>query len=231
MELQEYLKLGGGMIVACQTPWCGRNANFLKEISKSSGVRIMASTGYHRRIYYPEDFWLFSQEENDAETFFVGELSDGMQESLDAEDPIRAGLINIACEDSVESSPVQLMRAAAYASLKTNCAMEVHTEKGSDTENILETMTASGMSIDKSVLCHMDKRPDPGLHIELSKAGVLLECDTFFRPKHDPKENVWLLLEKMVAAGLEDHVAATADMAFPKFWSSLGGSSGLCGFF
>ena len=43
MELQEFLKLGGDMIVDCQPPGCGRNANILKEISCSSGVRVIAS--------------------------------------------------------------------------------------------------------------------------------------------------------------------------------------------
>jgi phosphotriesterase-related protein len=73
----------------------------------------------------------------------------------------------------------------------------------------------------------MDKRPDPGLHKELARLGVLLEYDTFYRPKYNPSENLWPLIEKMVDAGFSDRVALATDMAEPEFYRFIGGGAGL----
>ena len=76
-ELKKFRKMGGKMVVDCQPPGCGRNAKSLKEISSASGVLIVASTGYHRRLYYPPDFWLFSLEEENAEALLRSFLQGG----------------------------------------------------------------------------------------------------------------------------------------------------------
>jgi phosphotriesterase-related protein len=58
-ELRDYRQAGGGSIVDCQPSGCGRNGHKLLELSRASGVHVIASTGFHRRQYYPPDFWLF----------------------------------------------------------------------------------------------------------------------------------------------------------------------------
>ena len=63
------------------------------------------------------------------------------------------------------------------------------------------------------MLCHIDKRPDVGLHRDLAAAGVLLEYDTFFRPKYDPERNVWPLVERMLADGYAASIAIGTDLA------------------
>ena len=57
----------------------------------------------------------------------------------------------------------------------------------------------------------------------------MLEYDTFYRPKYQPDENVWPLIERMVAEGLGGQVAIATDMAEATMWSRLGGSPGLTG--
>jgi phosphotriesterase-related protein len=80
------------------------------------------------------------------------------------------------------------------------------------------------------VLCHIDKRPDAGLHKELASAGISLEYDTFFREKYNPHENVWPLISRMVADGFADHLCLATDMAEAIYWSNLGKGPGLTAF-
>jgi len=61
------------------------------------------------------------------------------------------------------------------------------------------------------------------LHRELAQAGVLLEYDTFHRPKYDPEATLWPLIERMAAAGLDGAVALATDMADPALWAYGGG--------
>ncbi|MDP3183705.1 MAG: hypothetical protein Q8M58_00365 [Anaerolineales bacterium] len=121
------------------------------------------------------------------------------------------------------------MEAAAEASRQTGSAIQVHTEKGQDAEKILEFFVGRGVPAERLVLCHMDKRPDFGLHSELARAGALLEYDTFFRPKYDPEHTLWPLLEQMVAGGWARSLALAGDLADARDWRVHGGRYGLSG--
>jgi predicted metal-dependent phosphotriesterase family hydrolase len=73
----------------------------------------------------------------------------------------------------------------------------------------------------------MDKRPDISLHKELARLGVLLEYDTFYRPKYNPSTHLWPLIEQMVSAGFSDRVALATDMAEAELYHFIGGGPGL----
>jgi len=230
-ELVDYRKAGGGMLVDCQPAGCGRNGNRLRWLSETSGVKIVAVTGYHRRKYYPPDNWLFQADVESASQYFIGELNEGLLESQGQAVPPRAGLVKIACEATLEGSPQQLMKAAVTAAVKTGTALAVHTERGAQAEQITRWLVDRGMPPERLILFHMDKRPDLGLHCELSQQGILLEYDTFFREKYNPQVNAWPLLEGMVSQGWDTRVAIGTDLAEAQMWTRLGGGPGLTGLF
>jgi phosphotriesterase-related protein len=136
-------------------------------------------------------------------------------------------VIKIAAEASLEASPMALFEAAAAVVKETGYAIEMHTERGAAVADFLAYFGGQGVSPRRLVFCHVDKRPDVGLHRELAQAGVLLEYDTFFRPKYEPERGVWPLIGKMAAAGLAGRVALATDMADPGLWAELGGGPGL----
>ena len=104
----------------------------------------------------------------------------------------------------------------------TGVALLVHTEAGAAAVEIVARLEQCGASIKRLVLCHMDKRPDFGLHRELAQEGVLLEYDTFYRPKYQPERNVWPLLTRMVGEGLGGQIALGTDLAGAAFWREVG---------
>lgn len=228
-ELTEYHLAGGGTIIDCQPGGCGRDGRKLSELTSLSAVNIIASTGFHLKRYYPQDFWLFSAEMEKAADYFTSEIQLGLEETVNQEIPVKAGLIKIACEEKLQESPIQLLEAAASASLKTGAAIEIHTEKGSEADKIIDLFLDFGLTPQDLVLCHVDKKPDFGLHTYLAQMGVLLEYDTFFRPKYFPEENVWPLLFKMVENGYAENIAVATDMADTRMWKWSGSEVGMTG--
>jgi phosphotriesterase-related protein len=226
-ELVDYRQAGGSAIVDCQPGGCGRNANRLAELARASGVVILCATGFHRRRYYPAGYWLWSASPEASAASFTAELRDHVQEA--AALPVRAGLIKAACEATLVDTPLNALEGAAQAAAATGAAVEIHTEKGASAEAIFAFMVRSGAAPHQVVLCHMDKRPDFGLHRELVQAGALLEYDTFYRPKYDPEHTVWPLIEQMVNAGLGRGLALATDIAEAALWARLGGGPGLVG--
>jgi phosphotriesterase-related protein len=231
-ELRDYRQSGGKTLVDCQPGGCGRNGRVMQMLSRQSEVQIVACTGFHLKKYYPPDYWLYRShiDLDDLRVYFVREITEGLVETRNQPQPVQAGFIKIACETDLNHTPAHLIEAAALAGRETGTAIEVHTEKGSDADKIAARFQEHGFPLTRLIICHIDKRPDFGLHSELAQAGVTLEYDTFYRDKYEPDKHVWPLLEKMVAAGLGHRVVIATDMAEASMWARLGGRPGQTAF-
>jgi phosphotriesterase-related protein len=226
-ELLEYRQQGGGTILDCQPGGCGRNGSKLLELSKASRVNILACTGFHRKKYYPQSYWLWDASAQKISEYLCSELEQGLMETLDTPLPVRAGFIKIALESSWAECPQAALEGAALAAYKTKALLEIHTEKGLLAEKTCVYFTDQGLLPHQLVICHMDKRPDFSLHQALASFGVLLEYDTFYRPKYNPATNLWPLIEQMVGAGLSNRIALATDMAESDLYHHMGGGIGL----
>jgi predicted metal-dependent phosphotriesterase family hydrolase len=230
-EMSAFAAAGGGAIVDCQPDGCGRSGSHLMQLSQASGVKVVASTGFHRRRYYPPDWWLWEADPDKIGDHFMAEIERGLSETIDTPNPIRAGLLKCACEAAVRDTPAGALEAAALVGAQTGICVEVHTEQGADAIAILDFFTSRGVRPNQVILCHMDKAPDLSLHREIAQTGAGLEYDTFYRPKYHPESNVWPLIEAMVAHGYEASIVLATDMAVPSMWSQIGNGPGLVGFF
>ena len=97
-ELGEYMQAGGSAVVDCQPGGCGRNGSRLLQLSRDSGVSVIAATGFHRRRYYPPSWWIWDAPAQDIARYFIDEIRRGLKETLDLRETVRAGLIKCACE-------------------------------------------------------------------------------------------------------------------------------------
>jgi predicted metal-dependent phosphotriesterase family hydrolase len=229
-ELTNYRKSGGESILDCQPGGCGRDGNVLVRLSERSEVNIVASTGFHRKKYYPPDYWLFNASEGKAVEYFIAELTMGMEETINTPKPALAGFIKIALGDRWSDCPQNLLRAVAETARQTWAIVEIHTEKGILAERSVIFFEDLGITPSQLVLCHMDKRPDFVLHADLARNGLMLEYDTFFRLKYDPETNLWPLIQEMVEAGMGSQIALATDMADSGMYKFIGKGPGLASF-
>lgn len=230
-ELASFRESGGSLLVDCQPGGAGRDSRRLRQLSAATGVHVTATTGFHQRKYYPSDDWLWNRASvEDACALFVDELTVGTQESRQTTEgpPILAAVLKVGYEGTFVGRECVLMEAVAEASRQTGAAVLFHTEQGRNVEALIPYFERLGVPAARLYICHVDKRPDLGLHRELAQAGALLGYDTFTRPKYDPDQNAWRLLHALVAEGLSHSVAIGLDLAFSSSWRSFGGEPGLC---
>ncbi|MDR1446926.1 MAG: hypothetical protein LBI90_08540, partial [Treponema sp.] len=159
-ELRRYREAGGEAVLDAQPPGCGRDARMLRKISAASGVKIIASTGFHRLLYYPEDHWIFRYGEKELEALFMQELCEGMYIDCDTEMPkktgaFRAGQIKTALEAEFSPLHERLFSAAAKAARKTGRPLMVHIEKDSDPLALAGFLEKQGLSPDRLIFCHL----------------------------------------------------------------------------
>ena len=226
-ELRAYNNAGGTSLLDCQPGGCGRNGNIMARLSAESGVNIVACTGFHRRKYYPPDHWLFSASDTRITEHFIADYTTVLEECRNSQKQVRAGFIKIALEAEWKDTPQAALEATAAAALETGALIEIHTEKGVLAEKAVIYFEDRRILPRQLVLCHMDKRPDLGLHTEIVKFGAMLEYDTFHRPKYNPETRLWPLLLAMVAAGFGSSIALATDMAEKEMYASIGKGPGL----
>ncbi len=223
-ELADFRAAGGSALIDCQPGGCGRDANFLRRLAQATGLYITATTGFHQRKYYPAESTLWSASTEAAAAYFVEELTVGMRET---DGTIPATTIKVGYEGIIDGQARTLMEAAAVAARQTGAAILFHTEQGKNVEALPSFFAGHGVAADRLYICHVDKRPDLGLHRELAQAGVLLGYDTFARPKYNPDQGVWRLIEALVADGLDGSIAIGLDLALSSMWRHYGGQPGL----
>ena len=218
-KLAEYKSECGAAVLDAQPGYgCGRDGRMLRALSASSGVTVFACTGFHRSRYYAPQDTFFQSSAQEAFDLFIRELNTALTECEKEQQPVRAGYIKVAAAESLTDTPQQLLEAAAEAASTTGALLAVHTERGAEAEHIFAALLRLRVHPDQIMLCHMDKRPDEGLHRELAAASALLEYDTFFEPRYKPENHVWPLLLSMVGAGLGESIAIGTDLAYMHQW-------------
>lgn len=223
-ELKDFRSAGGDAIIDCMPGGCGRDARMLVKLAEAAQVYITATTGYHLPRYYPPGYWLWSATEAEAAAYFVEEVTTGMRETDGA---VPATTIKVGYDGTIKEQNRVLLEAAAEAARQTGKPVLFHTEQGQNVEALPLFFEDRGVPCRRLYFCHMDKRPDFGLHCELAQAGILLGYDSFVRPKYKPEKGVWPLLKEMVVRGLGRHIAVGLDMASNSMWQHYGGQPGL----
>ena len=207
-------------LIDCQPPACGRDARMLARLSRATGVAISACTGFHLAQYYPGGVRPWSDAASAAE-HFSRELGVGLHELPTR----RAGLIKAAHTGRSGEDP-SMWDAVVEARGRTDALLLVHTERGASVEALLDDLLDRNVPARKVYLCHVDKRPDLDLHLELARAGVLLGFDTLVRPRYRPEETTWPLLARLVEEGHGTAIALGLDLAEAAMWHGHGPTSG-----
>jgi len=211
----------------------GRDPGRLGDMSRRSGVAIIATTGLHTRTWYPGRSFAKEAVPEVLADLFVGDITGGI-DHFDYRGPVvsrtehRAGLIKVGTLDpTLDELDRRIFGAAAEAHRRTGAPILTHCEGGRGGMAQVEYLFEVGVAPDRIVLSHTDKVADPAYHRDLMEAGVYLEYDQALR--QDPAEaqgTAWLVTE-MVAAGCTDQLMLGTDGARRSMWTSLGGAPGL----
>lgn len=217
-EVRRYRDAGGSALVDAQPVGCGRMAAGLLQISREAEILLVASTGFHKMLFYPENHWIFSATPTYLTNLFLHELREGMYVDADYSlptewIPARAGIIKTAL-DSCNLTPLyeKLFYAAATASRLTGAPVMIHVEKGSAPLELLNFYVKMGLSPSRLIFCHLDRAcSDISVHTKLCRAGCYLEYDTIGRFKYHSDEEEVLLFQILKKEGLLSHLLFSLD--------------------
>lgn len=211
----------------------GRECAKLVEISRRTGVNIIAATGFHKPMYYHPLHWIYRYSEDRIADLLCEEIETGM-DSGEYLGPVvdriqaKAGVIKVAGDyNCIKGISQKLFAAAAQAHLRAGAPIAAHTEHGTYGLEQIELLMKYGVNPERVVICHLDRNPDIGYHEEVAQTGVFLEYDNIGRIKYWPDSSTAALIREMADRGFGHKLLLGTDSALNTYWKSCGGGPGM----
>ena len=211
---------------------CGRNPAKLAELSRKTGVHLIAATGLHHEKFYSAWHWSTRVAEDELARLFAADVEDGIDE-LDYAGPIvrrttvRAGVVKVGgSRDRLSTRDRPIFRAAARAHLLTGVPIETHCEAGTGALDQIHALTDAGVAADRVALSHVDKVLDRGYHREILATGAVVVYDQAFRWGDAPNGTLQLL-EWAAEDDRIGQVMLGMDAARQSYYRAFGGTPGL----
>jgi 5-phospho-D-xylono-1,4-lactonase len=211
---------------------CGRNAGKLAELSRRTGVQVIASTGLHHAKFYPAGHWSQRATEDELADLFVADVELGIDERdyggpIVHRTAIRAGLVKVGGSlggPSERDRPI--FRAAVATHQRTGAPVHTHCEAGTGALEQIRLLVDAGLDPVRLSVSHVDKIVDRGYHRDLFGTGAFAVYDQAFR-WHDQDNGTLRLLEWMAEDGLLGGVMLGMDAARQSYYGAFGGQPGL----
>lgn len=231
-ELSEFHAAGGRTVVDAQPIGQERAPRLQKLASGRSAVNIVATTGFHRAIFYgPEHFRFHETAEALAERM-IGEITTGMAEysGLDvvATTDVRAGLLKFATDyHLIDPDARKVAEAVAAAHRQTGAPIITHTERGTCAMEQVALLDKLGVDPSALLISHLDRNPDVYLHQDVAASGAHVVYDGISRVKYFPDSTIVELILRMVEAGYGERILLAMDMGPRTMWRAYGGGPGM----
>ena len=211
-ELKEAYDEGLRTIVDVSTIDLGRDVAMMEEVSRKSGVNIVAATGNHLAVPRP-----FGDVSPDViAPLYVKEIEEGIEGT-----GIKAGIIKVASDRGGVTQPQEVvLRAAARAHNRTGTPISTHTwspdRVGDQQVRILEE---EGVDLNRVYIGHSNDDFDMDYLLGLLDKGVWLGLDRYpgGRVPGTPNwEQRTEIAKKLIDAGHRDRIMLSHDYSVPK---------------
>jgi phosphotriesterase-related protein len=208
----------------------GRRPEAIRRISAATGLRVVMTTGVHRREHYAPGHPLLEAGAGELASAFVRDLTVGAAEFPERapDEGVRAGVLKAGLGYwRIDAAAGRTIEAIGAAHHETGAPVMVHLEHGTAAFEALDALAAVRVAADRVALAHVDRNPDPGLHAELAAAGAYLGYDGAARAKDWPDSMLLDCLIATAGAGGAHRILLGGDVARRTRYRGYGGMPGL----
>ena len=198
----EVLKKSGFDMFVDGTPCdLGRDVRLLKAVSKKSGVKIVASTGF----YYLPNIYSDCRTANDLIDWILKECEVGMEGTN-----IKPGILKCASHESkLNSHTEKRLQTMAVVQNKTGLPMYVHCSHNNEVEEKLEFLIKNGANPERLIIGHCALKPNANYLENIIKSGCYIAMDQNHCTPH--KEQAIEVLNALCARGYSNKILLSSD--------------------
>jgi predicted metal-dependent phosphotriesterase family hydrolase len=224
-EMREINRLGADAIVEVTMQAWGRDVPRLRQISESTGMKIVATSGFYVEHCHPA--FVGERTIDDLATDLASEITNGVGDT-----GVRTGLLKSAISRPVvEGSEEKCARAVARAHLATGATITTHTSGSSRFEipggNIgmllLDVLESEGVDPHRVIIGHVDENVDIRNLERLCHRGAFVQFDVIGKQHWMLDETRADLIVELVRRGHGAHLLLSMDRARKSELKSYGG--------
>ena len=211
-ELTEAYHEGVRTILDVSTIDLGRDVLLMEEVSRASGVQIVAATGSHLAVPRP-----FGDVSPDViASLYVRELEEGIEGT-----GIKAGIIKVASDRGGITPPQEVvLRAAGRTSNQTGARISTHTWSPERIgEQQVRILKEEGVDMNLVYVGHSNDDTDMDYLLGLLDEGVWLGLDRYPGGRTPPTpdwEGRTEVVKKLIDAGHTNRIMLSHDYSVPK---------------
>lgn len=181
----------------------GRDIRVLNEVSKKSGIKIVASTG----LYSFPSMITYGRDEKEIASWFLEEYENGMEGTN-----IKPGILKCACDDfGITEDNVKRIGAMGTVQSKTELPLYVHCMHQENTVyKALKILENKGANPEKTVIGHVGLRFDAEYLKNIINMGYYVCVDQCHCVPQDA-EKISKTLVKLCEMGLSDKILLSND--------------------
>jgi phosphotriesterase-related protein len=229
-EVAEYGYQGGRSILDTTPDGVGRDVGGLQEISRRTGLNIIASAGFYHELAHPARVRSMSADDIAAEV--IRDLVDGIPGT-----GVRAGSIGeIGIDMEFTAEEEKNLRGACRASARTQVPLTIHTSGGNPNvhdfrRRICDIVEEEGADLRHTIIEHVILRPNNlDSQIEIASRGAFLGYDGIscdfnwgFRGSGPCDHEIAADVKRLIDAGFLNNILFSQDVHMKIMLKAYGG--------
>lgn len=222
-EMELFKQAGGNAIVELSCSEYGREGAGLAELSRRTGVHVIAATGHIMEGYWRGVLDLSDRDVPSLVDEMVHDLTEGFPEAPD----VRAGVIKVGTSrDAVHPDEEKMLRAAAIVQRDLGVGITTHTTAGTIPLEQVRIFEEAGADLEHVCIGHQDRRLVWDDHVAVVKSGCRIGYDCISKEHYEPEAKRIEFAKRLVDEGYGDHVVLSGDIARKSYLTSYGGGPG-----
>ena len=205
-EFKKLYEYGVRRIVDVTNDGMGRNPEYVTNVEKETGIRIVHSTGFYNEPFLPER--VYTQSVQELADWMIGESRNGIDGG------VRPGMIGEigTSKNAMMEMEKKVFDASVIAAKETGLPIYTHTTLGTYAPEQAAYFKATGLPMDRIVLGHLDLCGDLDYIRRVLDSGICIGFDTVGKNNYFPDAKRVEFLLALEAEGRLDQIVLSEDL-------------------
>ena len=205
-EFKKLYEYGVRRIVDVTADGMGRTPDYVSNVEKETGIRIVHSTGFYKEPFLPER--VYSQTVQEMADWMIGEIRQGIDGGAK---PGMIGEIGTS-KNTMTETEKKVFDASVIAARETGLPIYTHTTLGTYAPEQAAYFKATGLPMDRIVLGHLDLSGDLDYIRRVLDTGISIGFDTVGKNNYFPDAKRVEFLLALEAEGRLDQIVLSEDL-------------------
>lgn len=205
-EFKKLYEYGVRRVVDVTADGMGRTPEYVSNVEKETGIRIVHSTGFYKEPFLPER--VYGQTVQELADWMIGEIRNGIDGGVK---PGMIGEIGTS-KNTMTETEKKVFDASVIAARETGLPIYTHTTLGTYAPEQAAYFKATGLPMDRIVLGHLDLSGDLDYIRRVLDTGISIGFDTVGKNNYFPDAKRAEFLLALEAEGRLDQIVLSEDL-------------------